>query len=77
MLFLMRNEQQAVVSSAQTFAIKSSPTRTFSNFKSPCMTGCGCMEWRYSIPQTTPWARNNFFNQSTGCNKNKKKRKNF
>jgi len=38
----------------QTLAVKPSPTRTFCIFKSPCMTGCGRMECRYSIPQTTP-----------------------
>jgi len=29
------------------------------------MTGSGRMECRYSIPQTTPWARINFVGQSS------------
>jgi len=49
----------------QTLATKPSPTRTFCIFKSPWMTGCGLRECRYSIPQTTPWERNNFVGQST------------
>jgi len=34
----------------QTLATKPSPTSMFCTFKSPCMTGCGCTECRYSIP---------------------------
>jgi len=49
----------------QTLATNPFPTRTFCIFKSPCMTGCGRTECRYSIPRTTPWARNNFFCQSS------------
>ena len=44
----------------QTLPTRSSPTRTFCNFKSPCTTGCGCMECKYSIPRTIPRARNSF-----------------
>jgi len=47
-----------------TLATKPSPTRTFCIFRSPCMTGWGWMECRYSIPHTTPWATNSFFDQS-------------
>ena len=35
------------------------------------MTGCGRVECRYSIPQTTPWARNNFAGQSSWNQKQK------
>jgi len=47
-------------------ATRPSPTRTFCIFKSPWMTGYGRMECKYSMPQTTPWARNNLFDKSTG-----------
>ena len=49
----------------QTLATKPSPTSMFCIFKSPCITGCSFMECRYSIPQTTPWARNSFVGQSS------------
>ena len=57
--------KSSMCTTVQTLATKPSPTRTFCIFKSPWMTGCGRRECRYSIPQTTPWARNNFVGQPT------------
>ena len=52
--------------STQTLAIEPCPTSTFCIFKSPCMTGFGCSECKYSIPQMTPCAMDNFSVHSTG-----------
>jgi len=47
-----------------TLATSLSLTRTFSGFRSLCITG-GCSECRYFMPQTIPWANDNFNSQST------------